>query len=93
MEDYFEEMSGKIIKTISNGEESVYIYQFENGDVRSSDGNFFSNINDDYFDDALEEFECGWREVHWNRSDWADWYGCDEDEVDDAMDDDIKDWY
>ena len=47
MEDYFEEMNGKVIKTISNGEESVYIYQFENGDVRSSDGNFFGNINDD----------------------------------------------
>ena len=53
MEDYFEEMNGKVIKTISNGEESVYIYQFENGDVRSSDGNFFSNINDYCFDDAL----------------------------------------
>ena len=92
MEDYFEEMGGKVIKIISNGEESVYIYQFENGDVRSSDGNFLSNVNDDSFDDALEEFECGWREVHWNRSDWADYYGCDEDEVDDCMDDDIKDW-
>jgi hypothetical protein len=50
-------------------------------------------VNNDSFDDALEEFECGWREVHWNRSDWADWYGCDEDEVDDVIDDDIKDWY
>jgi hypothetical protein len=93
MKDYFEEMGGKLIKTISNGEESVYIYELENGDVQSSDGNFFSNVNDDSFDDALEEFECGWREVHWNREDWADWYGCDEDEVDDVMDDDIKDWY
>ena len=93
MENYFEESNSKVIKIISNGEESVYIYQFENGDVRSSDGNFFGNINDDCFDDALEEFECGWREVHWNHSDWADWYGCDEDEVDDCMDDDIKDWY
>lgn len=93
MENYFEESNSKLIKTISNGEESVGIYQLENGDVRSSDGNFFSNINDDSFDDVLEEFECGWREVHWNRSDWADYYGCDEDEVDDVMDDDIKDWY
>ena len=93
MENYFEESNSKLIKTISNGEESVGIYQLENGDVRSSDGNFFSNINDDSFDDVLEEFECGRREVHWNRSDWADYYGCDEDEVDDVMDDDIKDWY
>lgn len=93
MENYFEESNSKLIKTISNGEESVGIYQLENGDVRSSDGNFFLNINDDSFDDALEEFECGWREVHWNRLDWADYYGCDEDEVDDVMDDDIKDWY
>ena len=93
MENYFEESNSKLNKTISNGEESVEIYQLENGDVRSSDGNFFSNINDDSFDDALEEFECGWRDVHWNRSYWADYYGCDEDEVDDVMDDDIKDWY
>lgn len=88
MEDYFEELDGELIKTISNGEKSVYIYQFENGDVRSSDGNFFGNVNDDCFDDALEEFECDWREVNWNRSDWVDWYGCDEDEVDDCMDSD-----
>ena len=91
MENYFEESNSKLIKTISNGEESVGIYQLENGDVRSSDGNFFANVNDDSFDDALDEFECKWREMHWNHSDWADYYGCDEDEVDDVMDDDIKD--
>jgi len=92
MNEYFEEMDGELIKTISNGEESVLIYRFPNGEVRSSDGYFFSNINDDSFEDALEEFECGWREIHWNRSDWADYYGCDEDQLDDAMDDDMKDW-
>ena len=92
MDEYFEEMDGELIKTISNGEESVLIYRFPNGEVRSSDGYFFSNINDDSFEDALEEFECGWREIHWNRSDWADYYGCDEDQLDDVMDDDIKDW-
>ena len=92
MENYFEESNSKLIKTISNGEESVGIYQLENGDVRSSDGNFFANVNDDSFDDALDEFECEWREMHWNHSDWADYYGCDEDEVDDCMHDDFKDW-
>lgn len=91
-EDYFEEMGAKVIKVISNGEESVRIYQFENGEVRSSDDRFFANVNDDNFEDALEEFECGWREVHWNKSDWADYYGCSEDEVEDCMDDDLKDW-
>lgn len=93
MDDYFEEMGAKLIKTISNGEKSVRIYQFANGSVSSSDGNFSSNINDKYFEDALEEFEEGWREVNWNTHDWADWYGCDEDEVDDCIDDDIKGWY
>ena len=92
MDEYFEEMDGELIKTISNGEESFLIYRFPNGEVRSSDGYFFSNINDDSFEDALEEFECGWREIHWNRSDWADYYSCDEDQLDDVMDDDIKDW-
>ena len=93
MEDYLEEMGARLIKTISNGEESVEIYQFENGEIRSSDDCFSANINDESFEDELDEFEEGWRETHWNRSDWADYYGCDEDEVDDAMDDDIKDWY
>ena len=82
MEDCFEELNCKLIKTISNGEESVYIYQDKNGEVRSSDGNFFGNINDDCFNDALEEFECGWREIHWNSSYCVDWRDC-EDEVDD----------
>ena len=85
--------NAKRIKTISNGEESVYIYKNKNGDVHSSDGCFHSNINFDEFEDALDEFECGWRETHWNTSDWADWYGCDEEEVEDCMDDDMKGWY
>lgn len=89
--DYFKKMNCKLIKTISDGEEIVYIYQDKNGDVRSSDGNFFANINDNYFDDALEEFECGWREVHWNHYQSYSYVDCDE--VDDYMDDDIKDWY
>lgn len=84
MEDYFEELDCELIKTISNGEESVYIYQDENGDAHSSDGNFFGNINDDYFCDALEEFECGWREIHWNSSCCVDWHDCE---------DEINDWY
>lgn len=82
----------KVIKTISNGEHSVSIYQKEDGRVFSSDNNFFSNINNDDFDDALEEFECGWRETHWNTSDWADWYGCDEKDLADAMDNDMRDY-
>ena len=90
MDEYFEEMGGKLIKTISNGEESVLIYRFPNGEVRSSDGFFFSNVNDDSFEDALEEFECGWREIHWNKKNWSDWYDCEETQVEDAMDDDLR---
>jgi hypothetical protein len=88
MDDYFEEMGAKLIKTISNGEKSVRIYQFADGSVSSSDGNFSSNINDESFEDALEEFEEGWREINLNTRDWADRYGCDDDEVQDFMDSD-----
>ena len=35
MKNCFENTNGKIIKIISNGESSVYIYEFKNGDVRS----------------------------------------------------------
>lgn len=85
--DDFDANKDSVLKVISNGEESVCIYKKDNGEVYSSDGHFFSNINHDDFEDALDEFECGWREVHWNHSDWADYYGCNENEVDDYMDD------
>lgn len=82
----------RTIRIISNGEQSVRIYEMDDGSVRSSDNNFFANINDSDLDDAIEVFEDGWRETHWNRSDWADYYGCDEDEVSDCMDDDLSLW-
>ena len=29
-----------------------------------------------------------WSETHWNENDWADWYGVDVEDLDDAIDSD-----
>lgn len=94
MDDYFDDgfTQDKLIKTISNGEDSVRIYEKENGDVYSTDGDFHSNSHNDDFQDELDTYEEEWREVNWNTSDWADYYGCNESDVQDCMDDDMKDW-
>ena len=92
--NYYEEseIDGNIIRHISNGEESINIIQKENGDVVSDEDDKIGNINDSDIEDKIDEFEDVWRETHWNRSDWADYYGCDEDDIEDCMDDDMKDW-
>lgn len=82
-DDFF--TTDKRIKTITNGESSVFIYQKENGDVYSSDGHFKSNINNDDFEDSLNEFESDWHEVNWTTEDYAEYFGCDADELDDYM--------
>ena len=88
-----EDTFGEPYRIISNGEESVNIYQKQDGELISDEGDSFGNVNDDGIDDRLDSFESEWRETHWNKSDWADYYGCDENQVDDCMDDDIKDCY
>lgn len=85
----------EILRKVSNGEESVLIFEKDN-DVLAGDGEegtFICDVMDPDKEDKIDEYEEEWHEVHWDKSDWADWYGCDEDEVDDAMDDDIKDYY
>jgi hypothetical protein len=95
-EDNFDlEFNGSIIRHTSNGEESVNIYRKDNGDVMSDDdecSEYIGNINDEDIEDKIDEFEFGWRETHWNRSDWADHYGVDEEDLDDAIDDDMRDY-
>lgn len=83
--------SGEILDRISNGEESVYFVRKDDG-IYCSDGIFICDNDDEEYQDKIDEYKEGWREVNWNQSDWADYYGCEEDEVDDAMDDDWKDW-
>ena len=82
----------KVITTFSNGENSIDILLLRNGDVISSDNDYICDINDNHVESKIEEFGYGWRQVHWNRKDYADWYNCDEDEVEDFMDDDLRDW-
>lgn len=97
MEDFwfddFDDYEGlEVLKHISNSENSVDIIRKENDDVVTDEGYIIGSMNDTDIDDKIEEFAESWREVHWNRSDWADWYGCDEDDLDDAMDNDMRDY-
>ncbi|MCR5317759.1 MAG: hypothetical protein K6E22_05975 [Treponema sp.] len=93
MSNDFEDIFGKPYRKFSNGEESLNIYKKPDGELVADDGQKFGNINDEGIDDILDSAEAEWLEIHPNRSDLADLYGCDESEVDDCMDDDIKDLY
>lgn len=83
----------KVIRRISNQETSVKLYQFPDGRIVDSYDDVIGHIDDENIEDVLEEYEEDWRNSHWDKSDYADYYGCDEDEVDDYMDDDIKGWF
>jgi hypothetical protein len=90
--DFDEEFeTGKIIRKVSNGEESAYFTEREGG-IWCSDGTYICPADDEEMEDKIGEYAEAWRETHWNRSDWADHYGCDEDQLDDAMDDDMRGW-
>lgn len=92
--DYFDdECEGKVIRHIHNGELSVNVIRKENGDVYSDENDYIGNINDEDINDKIDEFEETWKETNWSNEDWADWYGCDVDQLEDCMDDDIKDLY
>jgi len=78
-----------IIDRVSNNEESAYFVEKEDG-VYCSDGSFICDVDDEEKQDKIDEYKEGWRETHWDNSDWADYYGCDEDDVEDCMDDDLS---
>lgn len=90
--DFDEEFeTGNIIDRVSNGEESAYFVEKKDG-IYCSDGTYICDNDDEEKLDKIDEYKESWREVNWSKSDWAYYYGCDEDDVDDAMDDDIKDY-
>ena len=91
-EDIFE-YGGKIIRHIHKGEHSVNVIRKNNGEVIASNGHFIGYFDDEEIEDKIDEFEEGWREITWTDDDWADYYGCSIDQVQDCMDDDIKDLY
>ena len=78
-------------KIIRNGEVSTELEKDQNGDIWDG-SNYVTNVNNPDFEDELDAYEEEWKEVNWSRSDWADYYGCNEDDVEDAMDDDLG-WY
>lgn len=89
----FDEDIFELYRTISNGEESVKIYKRPDGELISSDGERLGNIDDDEIDDKLDSYEVEWNETHFSKADWADYYGCNDNEVYDCIDDDIKGLY
>ena len=71
----------------------MIIRRLDNGDVVDEEGTYIGNSNDDDIEDKIDEYAEEWREVNWNTQDWAEHYGCSEDEVEDAMLDDCAwDW-
>ena len=91
-DEFDDEFNGIVLRHISNGETSVNIVRHGNDVVSDEDDYYIGDINDEDIEDKIDEFAEGWREVNWNRSDWADHYGCDEEDVEDCMDDDMRDW-
>jgi len=87
-EDY---ETSPIIDRVSNNEESDYFVEKEDG-IYCSDGTFICDVDDEERQDKIDEYKEDWHETHWDKSDWADYYGCDESDVDDCMDDDMKDY-
>ena len=92
MKRTFNEAGMRIYKTISNQEICTVLLEDVNGNISEENEGFICNINDDDFEDKIDEFEENWKEVNWSRADWADYYGCDEDDVDDCMEEDFKDY-
>lgn len=76
--------------TLINGEIHETLYERDNGDIVDSEGEVIANKNDDDFDERMDDYDESWRESNWSRSDWANFYGCDERDVEDCMDDDDR---
>lgn len=81
----------EIIDRVSNGEDSDYFVRKDDG-IYCSDGTFICDNDDEEYQDKIDEHKEEWREVNWSTEDWADHYGCDPEDVEDAMDDDMKEW-
>ncbi|MBP5422599.1 MAG: hypothetical protein J6Y78_09180 [Paludibacteraceae bacterium] len=84
--------TGKVIDKVSNGEKTDYFVLSTSNGIYCTDGTFICDANDPDYQDKIDEYKDSWLEVNWTQSDWAEYYGCDEDEVDDVMDDDMGDW-
>ena len=87
-----DEFCGNLIRHISNGETSVNIVKRGNDVIVDEDDFYICDINDSDLEDKIDDFENDWLETNWTRADWAYHYGCDEDELDDVMDDDMRDY-
>ena len=81
----------EIIDRVSNGEDSDYFVRKEDG-IYCSDGTFICDNDDEEYQDKIDEHKEEWRECNWSTEDYADYYGVDPEDVDDAMDNDMKDW-
>lgn len=89
MSDFYDE-DNNVFRTMRNDEISENLYERENGDIVNEEGFLVANRNDDNFEDRLDEYEEDWRDTNWSRADWADFYGCDEKDVQDCVDDDDR---
>lgn len=82
----------KVFKTLHNQKVSETLYEMPDGDIVNSKNFVIANRNDADFRDKVDDFVDEWLEVNWSQKDQADWYGCDEDGVDDVIDGDSYDF-
>lgn len=87
MDDEMGSVYGSFYKKISNGEKSTILYKNDKGDVHSDDEEYIGNVNDNDFEDKLNEYEEEWHEINWTTHDYAEHLGCDDDEVEEVMTD------
>jgi len=77
----------KLIKTLKKGTYHCSVYLTSDGKVVTESGEIISEDTD--YEDDLSDFESNWNMSHWDNSDYASYYGCNKDEVQDFADDDI----
>lgn len=87
MPDFDENPEYSVYKTLSKGDKHCTLYRNKDGMVYSDNGCFIGNLNNDDWEDSLEVFIDGWYEVTWDSSDYADYFGCDEEDVNECLDD------
>ena len=72
----------KILRRFHNGEHHGSVVLEDDGKVYGSNNIYICDYDDEERDDKIEEYIDNWYESHWSQKDWADYYGCDESDLD-----------
>ena len=85
IQDILNEMDDVLVETDSDKRRCASMYRKKLYNAyKEEHPEMDEEVIDDFVDEALDN----WNEVTWSNSDWADYYGVDEDELEDALDSD-----